>query len=127
MARTAVVAEVGPGLGESLARKFAAEGCDVGLFARSGDYIADLAADLPTDAVAAPTDLADPEQIRAGFERVREDLGPVDVLVNHASAGAWKGIRNCSVQSFERDWAVTGRGASVGGRPAVATDWTGRR
>jgi short-subunit dehydrogenase len=47
MTRTAVIAGVGPGLGESLARKFASEGCQVALFARSEAYIEDLADDLP--------------------------------------------------------------------------------
>jgi NADP-dependent 3-hydroxy acid dehydrogenase YdfG len=47
MARTAVIAGVGPGLGESLARRFASEGCRVALFARSRDYIEALADDLP--------------------------------------------------------------------------------
>jgi NAD(P)-dependent dehydrogenase (short-subunit alcohol dehydrogenase family) len=42
MTRTAVIAGVGPGLGESLARKFAAEGCQVALFARSAGYIEEL-------------------------------------------------------------------------------------
>ena len=61
MARTAVIAGVGPGLGASLARKFAVEGCDVALFARSTAYIDDLAADLP-DPVAGlgvTVDIAD--------------------------------------------------------------------
>ena len=90
MPRTAVIAGVGPGLGESLARKFAAEGCDVALFARSTEYIEDLAADLPDpgEGLAVTVDLADVEAIREGFEAVRDAFGPVDVLVNHASASS---------------------------------------
>ena len=42
MTYTVVIAGVGSGLGESLARKFVAEGCSVGLFARSEDYLTDL-------------------------------------------------------------------------------------
>ncbi|PSQ17129.1 short-chain dehydrogenase [Halobacteriales archaeon QS_8_69_26] len=117
MSRTAVVAGVGPGLGESIARKFAREGCQVGLFARSGDYIEDLADDLQgirgADAVAVRTDLADPAAIHDGFARVRKAFGPVDVLVNHASAGAWSGLLESSLGEFERAWAVNGRGAFV--------------
>jgi len=120
MARTAVVAGVGPGLGESLARKFAEEGCEVGLFARSADYVEDLAAELPGEALAVPTDLTDPEAVRAGFDAVREELGPVDVLVNHASAGSWKGLLNASVAEFERAFHVNGRGAFVASQEAVS-------
>ena len=39
MQKTAVITGVGPGLGASLVRKFASEGYQVGLLARSSDYI----------------------------------------------------------------------------------------
>jgi NAD(P)-dependent dehydrogenase (short-subunit alcohol dehydrogenase family) len=121
MTRTAVVAGVGPGLGESLARKLAAEGCRVALFARSTEYIEDLAADLPDpgEGLAVTVDLTDVEAIRDGFAAVREAFGPVDVLVNHASAASWTGLMDTSVEAFEEAWAVNGRGAFVCSQEAV--------
>ncbi|MFC4552968.1 MULTISPECIES: SDR family NAD(P)-dependent oxidoreductase [Halorussus] len=119
MAPTAVIAGVGPGLGESIARTFADEGCEVGLFARSGDYVSDLADDLPTDAVGVETDVSDPDDVKRGFERVRDELGPVDVLVNHASGGAWEGLRNLSAEEFEQAWRVGGYGAFLCAKEAV--------
>jgi len=121
MSRTAVIAGVGPGLGESLARRFAAEGCRVALFARSAEYVEDLAADLPDpgEGLAVPTDIADVEQVRESFATVREAFGPVDVLVNHASAAAWKGLMDLGVEEFERSWAVNCRGAFVCSQEAV--------
>ena len=121
MTRTAVVAGVGPGLGASLARRFAAEGCQVALFARSAEYIEELAADLPGpgEGLAVPTDLSDVEATRAGFETVREAFGPIDVLVNHASSPSWSGLMDTSVEAFERSWAVNGRGAFVCSKEAV--------
>jgi NAD(P)-dependent dehydrogenase (short-subunit alcohol dehydrogenase family) len=121
MTRTAVIAGVGPGLGDSLARQFAAEGCRVALFARSKEYIEELAEDLPDsgEGLAVPTDLTDIDEIEDGFETVRESFGPVDVLVNHASAASWKGLMDASVEEFERAWAVNGRGAFVCSQEAV--------
>jgi NAD(P)-dependent dehydrogenase (short-subunit alcohol dehydrogenase family) len=121
MTRTAVIAGVGPGLGESLARKFAREGCQVALFARSQDYIEELAAALPEpgEGLAVRTDLTDVEQIREGFETVRDAFGSVDILVNHASAASWTGLLDTDVEAFERAWAVTGRGAFVCSQEAV--------
>ena len=121
MARTAVIAGVGPGLGESLARKFAAEGCRVALFARTADFVEELAADLPDpgEGLAVPTDLRDVGEIREGFATVREAFGPVDVLVNHASAASWKGLMDLSVEEFENAWEVGGRGAFVCSKEAV--------
>lgn len=105
MPRTAVIAGVGPGLGASLARRFASEGCQVGLFARSSGVIEELADELestPGAGLAVPTDVADPAAVRAGFERVRAAFGPVDVLVNHAASAVWSGIRDITPAEFER-------------------------
>ena len=119
MTRTAVIAGVGPGLGESLARKSVDEGCQVGLFARSADYLDDLAADLGDDALAVPTDITDPEAVDAGFEAVRDAFGPVDVLVNHASGGSWKGLQDISREEFEQAWRVSSYGALCCSQQAV--------
>jgi NAD(P)-dependent dehydrogenase (short-subunit alcohol dehydrogenase family) len=121
MPRTAVIAGVGPGLGASLARRFAEEGCRVALFARSTDYIEELADELPDpgEGLAVTVDLRDVASIRAGFETVREAFGAVDVLVNHASAASWQGLLDIGVEGFEEAWAVNGRGAFVCTEEAV--------
>jgi len=123
MSRTAVVAGVGPGLGESLARKFASEGCAVGLLARSADYITGLETDLRDaghDALAVPTDVTDPDAVAAAFDQVRDALGPVDVLVNHASGGTWKGLRDISHDEFDRAMRVGAHGGLYCSQEAVA-------
>lgn len=130
MTHTAVVAGVGPGLGESLVRRFVAEGCSVGMFARSGETIEELEANLAADvddeadasgeALAVPTDVTDESQVREGFERVREAFGPVDVLVNNASAGSWKGLLDASSEEFARPFEVNGLGAFHCSREAVS-------
>ncbi|MFQ3295553.1 MAG: NADP-dependent 3-hydroxy acid dehydrogenase YdfG [Halobacteriales archaeon] len=111
MSQVAVIAGVGPGLGESIARKFANEGLTVALLARTGSFVENLADDLPTQAVGVQTDLADAGDIDAAFVAIQEELGPVDVLVNHASSAAWSGIRHGTAETFERAWRVTARGA----------------
>ena len=95
MTETAVVAGVGAGLGSAVARRFAESGAAVGLFARSGDYIEDVAAELeastPGDALAVPTDLTDADAVADGFEAVRERFGPVDTLAVTAFASGVDG------------------------------------
>ena len=122
MTQTAVIAGVGPGLGESLARKFAREGCQVALFARSTEYIKELAAELPEPGagLAVTTDLTDVDRIRDAFTTVRDEFGSVDILVNHASAASWTGLLDTDVEEFERAWAVNGRGAFVCSQEAVS-------
>jgi NAD(P)-dependent dehydrogenase (short-subunit alcohol dehydrogenase family) len=115
VSRTAVVAGVGPGLGASVARRFAREGFDVALLARTESFVDGLAADVDADTpgrgLAVPTDLASVDDVDAAFDRVREALGPVDVLVNNASAAPWAGLADLDVESFDRAMAVGPRAA----------------
>ncbi|WP_256685677.1 SDR family NAD(P)-dependent oxidoreductase [Halococcus qingdaonensis] len=122
MTRTAVIAGVGPGLGASIARKFVAEGCAVGLFARSAAFIEELADELNEngEALAVQTDITDAEQVAAGFAEVREAFGAVDVLVNHASGGAWKGLLDLSDEEFEQALAVGPQGSFHCSQEAVS-------
>jgi NAD(P)-dependent dehydrogenase (short-subunit alcohol dehydrogenase family) len=122
MTRTAVIAGVGPGLGASIARKFVAEGCAVALFARSSEFIDDLAVELNEDgdALAVQTDITDAEQVAAGFDEVRETFGPIDVLVNHASGGAWKRLMDLSGEEFEQALAVGTHGGFHCSQEAVS-------
>ncbi len=119
MTRTAVIAGVGPGLGESIARTFHEEGCRVGLFARSEAYLEELSAELGENALAVPTDITDPAEVETGFEAVRSAFGSVDVLVNHASGGAWQGIREISPDAFEETWRVSAYGGLLCSQAAV--------
>ena len=75
MQKTAVISGVGPGLGASLVRKFAAEGYQVGLLARSSGYVQTLAAELEasgTKALALPTDITDSQMVETSFNTIRE-------------------------------------------------------
>src|SRR5205807_1168433 len=78
--RVAIVAGVGPGLGAALVRMLAGEGCSVGMFARSAQFIGKFAAELGSNALAVPTDVSDGKQVTAGFREVRQQLGPVQSL-----------------------------------------------
>ena len=78
MAKTAVISGVGSGLGAALVQKFAREGYQVGMFARSPDYIQSLADELKQEGLtglAVPTDITDPEAVANGFAKVREAFG----------------------------------------------------
>jgi NAD(P)-dependent dehydrogenase (short-subunit alcohol dehydrogenase family) len=122
MPRTAVVAGVGPGLGASVARRFAAEGLQVGLLARTEPPLEELAADLsagPGEGLAVPADLSDPGDVAAAFETVRDAYGPVDALVYNASGASWSGLLDASLESFERALDVGVTGAFCCAREAV--------
>ncbi len=112
MEPTVVIAGVGPGLGAALARRFSADGGRVGLLARSADYLARLTKENPErQLLPLPTDLSQPAQVKQAFAKVREAFGPVDTLICHASASAWKGIADVTAEEFEHAWRVTTLGA----------------
>ena len=117
--RVAIVAGVGPGLGAALVRRLAKEGCGVGMFARSPEFTGKLAAELGADALAIPTDVSDPKQVAAGFRKVREQLGPVDILIAHASGSVGEGLMQTTPDQFEQSWRVAVLGAFLCAREAL--------
>lgn len=88
MSHTAVIAGHGPGFCEELAFKLAEAGYGVALIARSEKYLASFAAKLREaghEALAVPLDLTDETAVSEGFDRIRDELGPVEVLAHTAS------------------------------------------
>ncbi len=109
MEKIAVIAGVGPGLGAALARKFVDEGCNVALLSRSSAYIKNLSTRLAKSGrtvIPIPTDITEPEQVDSSFERIREELGDPDILVNHAGNAAWGSFANLTPEAFEGAWRV---------------------
>ncbi|WP_121820885.1 SDR family NAD(P)-dependent oxidoreductase [Halostella salina] len=103
---TALVVGVGPGVGESVARRFDAEGVGVGLLARSADFLDDLATDLD-DATALHLDATDADAPDRALSRVRESHGPVDALVLNLPGPADAGGDATAVDpsNLRRAWA----------------------
>ena len=106
MTDSVVIAGVGPGLGLSLARAFAAEGYRVGLLARRADALAEMAATDPAHLLALPADVTDPEAVAVAFDRAEAYLGPLACAVFNAGAFAPGGILETTPAEFERCWRV---------------------
>ena len=85
-----VVVAAGPGLGRSVALRFAREGAAVGLVARSTDGISDLAGEISAAGASAvgtaAADVGDETQLRAALAELRSALGEATVLVYNGSA-----------------------------------------
>jgi NADP-dependent 3-hydroxy acid dehydrogenase YdfG len=82
--RVAVVTGASSGIGEATARALAADGYRVALLARRLDRITALAEDLGNGSIAIQADVTDRDSIVAAAERVRQELGGAEVLVNNA-------------------------------------------
>jgi NADP-dependent 3-hydroxy acid dehydrogenase YdfG len=82
--RVAVVTGASSGIGEATARALAADGYRVALLARRADRIEALAAELGDGSIAITADVTDRESLVAAAQRVQDELGGADVLVNNA-------------------------------------------
>lgn len=85
--RVAIVTGASQGIGRECARALAMAGADVSLLARSREKleaVADEIRQMGRQALVAPTDVTDTEQIKAAVSRTLEAFGRIDILVNNA-------------------------------------------
>lgn len=98
--KVALVTGASRGIGEGIARAFAAAGASVALVARSREDLDRVAADL--GALALPTDLADVDALPPVVQRVVDELGGLDVVVNCAGGGdLWRALPDNTVDELE--------------------------
>jgi len=82
--RVAVITGASSGIGEATARALAADGYKLALLARRADRVEALADELGDGAIAIEGDVTDRASMEAAAERVKDELGGTDVLVNNA-------------------------------------------
>lgn len=102
------VVGAGPGIGEAVARRFATEGFVVALLARTEDKLQAMARGIDGDMGKGTahyyiTDLRIEDSVRSSFDKIRSELGPVQVLVYNAGARRVNGrsILDTSTEEFE--------------------------
>jgi NADP-dependent 3-hydroxy acid dehydrogenase YdfG len=102
------VVGAGPGIGEAVARRFAVEGFVVALLARTEDVLKAMAGGIDNDIEKGTahyylTDLRVEETVVSSFEKIRAELGPVNVLVYNAGARRVNGrsILDTTTEEFE--------------------------
>ena len=82
--KVAVVTGASSGIGAATARALAADGYRVALLARRLDRITTLADELGNGSTAIEADVTDRDSIVAAADRVRQELGTADALINNA-------------------------------------------
>jgi NAD(P)-dependent dehydrogenase (short-subunit alcohol dehydrogenase family) len=109
MSRVAVVTGAASGMGLAVARRLASQGHCVALLDRDGDTAAAAAADLGAggaSAIACAVDVSDRAAIDAALASVRDELGPVEILVTSAGLDEFATFTDITLAAWERMLAV---------------------
>jgi NAD(P)-dependent dehydrogenase (short-subunit alcohol dehydrogenase family) len=90
MKKVAVVTGAGTGIGKAAAHGLLNAGYHVALAGRRVEPLQEAVKEsgAPDRAIAVPTDVGNPESVRALFAKVKEMFGRLDVLFNNAGMGA---------------------------------------
>src|SRR5258705_8644941 len=78
------------GIGRGLAVELGRRGAKVGLVARRADVLEEVIREIEavgSKAVAVPADVQDAGSMSAAAEKVRSELGPIDILIANAGIG----------------------------------------
>lgn len=109
MSRVAVVTGGASGIGLGVARQFVADGHHVAILDRNGSAAEAAAAELQAQAakaLAVEVDVADRRSVDGAYDRVRADLGPVEILVTSAGVEAFTPLLDITPETWDRIIAV---------------------
>ena len=86
--KVALVTGASQGIGRATALALVAAGAKVAVAARNTEKLATLVAEIESaggTALAVPMDVADPAQVKTGFQQLLAKFGKLDILVNNAA------------------------------------------
>ena len=101
--KVAIVTGAGSGVGKAVALALMKDGYHVSLAGRRKDMLEQVAAAGAASGrtLVVPTDVCDPEAIRALFARTKEAFGRLDLLFNNAGIGATGLLEDLTVAQWK--------------------------
>jgi len=103
--RNALLTGASRGLGVHIARALAQEGVNLALSARSVEALEEVREVVISHNIKAtviPADLSDTEQVKILADKVEDELGPIDILINNAGIEWATPFRNFSPQEIQK-------------------------
>ncbi len=105
--RVAIVTGAASGMGRATAHLFADEGAKVAVVDVTAEGVERVVGEITGAGGTAKgyvVDLAQHEQIPAAVERIRADLGPIDIVINNAGVSVPAAL---TADNWEDSWAFT--------------------
>lgn len=103
--KNAVITGAGRGIGRAIALALAAEGVNVGLIARSEAHLRDVAAEAEVHGIKtaiATADVASYESAEIAVQKLQDELGSIDVLINNAGISKFGKFLELDVSDWEQ-------------------------
>lgn len=112
----AVIIGAGPGIGQSVARRFAQEGMPVALLSRTSETlkpVTESVTGIGAPALPLTADATDETSLRTALDTAATELGPPDVVVYNAAIIQADAPGELSVRGHLDAWAVNVVGAAT--------------
>jgi NAD(P)-dependent dehydrogenase (short-subunit alcohol dehydrogenase family) len=120
--KTAIVTGGGTGIGKSIAVEFARAGADVAICSRKLEHLEPVEKEIKNlgrKAFSMALDVRQEEQVKAIVERVTQEWGHLDVMVNNAGASFRAKPEDISVNGWNTVVQITLNGVFLGSKWAV--------
>lgn len=120
--KVAVVTGAGQGIGRAVALRLAEDGFRIGSLDFNGEAAKEtvnLIKKAGGEALAVTVDVADREQVSGAVDRVAEEFGRIDVLVNNAGLGPTTPLEDITPEIYHRVFDVNVGGVYWGIQAAI--------
>lgn len=103
------------GIGEAVVAQFVAEGATVGILTEAGEAEREAAVARYRDSggrvATVQVDISDADAVAAAVERLTDEIGPADILVNNAAIWAPNPVPDSPIALFDRHIDVNLKGS----------------
>ncbi|RDV16324.1 3-ketoacyl-ACP reductase [Pontibacter diazotrophicus] len=107
--KVALVTGAGKGIGRAIAVALAKEGVHVGLLARTESQLKEVAGEVNAAGVKAAVvsaDVADINAVNKAVAQVKQELGPIDILINNAGTATFGKFLELEPAEWEKNIQV---------------------
>lgn len=100
--KRAIITGGGRGIGKALAEALAAEGVQIGLIGRTEEHVKAVTENLGEVKTAyAAADVSNLEDVTAAVNKVKEELGGIDILINNAGIAKFGGFMDLDPEEWK--------------------------